>query len=272
LRNTHPTPILELNAVLHELVTSAQSILGDNFVAAYLQGSFAVGDFDNDSDVDFIVVMEGEASDDQAAALQSMHARFCDLASYWARHLEGSYFPKAALRRYDPAGPPPLYVDNGSRELVRSHHDNTLVVRWVLREYGITLAGPDARTLIDPVSATELRQEILSTMRRWAEMIFAEPEQMNNRWYQPFAVLSYCRMLHTIQTGRIGSKPAAAQWAADALDSRWGGLIQRARQERLNQYLKIHQPADPADFNSTLDFIRYALEARRPFDTGSNTV
>ena len=50
---TDPTPFSDLNAVLRELVTSAQAALGENFLAAYLQGSFAVGDFDADSDVDF---------------------------------------------------------------------------------------------------------------------------------------------------------------------------------------------------------------------------
>ena len=39
----HPTPDLELNAVLRELVTSVQAILGDTFIGAYLQGSFALG-------------------------------------------------------------------------------------------------------------------------------------------------------------------------------------------------------------------------------------
>ena len=39
-----PTPDLELNAVLHELVTGVQAILVGNFLAVYLQGSFALGD------------------------------------------------------------------------------------------------------------------------------------------------------------------------------------------------------------------------------------
>ncbi len=44
-----PTPYPELNAVLQELVQSVQAVLRDNFVAACLQGSFAVGDFDRHS-------------------------------------------------------------------------------------------------------------------------------------------------------------------------------------------------------------------------------
>src|SRR6478735_2122255 len=73
-RHLHPpmdhwTPYTELNSVLEELVTSVRSALGDAFVGAYLQGSFAVGDFDQHSDVDFIIVVKEELSDDFVAAL-----------------------------------------------------------------------------------------------------------------------------------------------------------------------------------------------------------
>jgi len=68
-----PTPYLELNSVLGVLVDGIRNILGDNFVGAYLQGSFAVGDFDIHSDVDFIIVTEEELSDTQLDSLQGIH-------------------------------------------------------------------------------------------------------------------------------------------------------------------------------------------------------
>ena len=263
MKTSHPTPDLELNGVLRELVTSVQAILGDTFVGAYLQGSFATGGWDIHCDVDFGVAIDREISETDLAALQAMHARIYDLESNWAQHLEGSYFPKETLRRGDPTKAPLLYLDNASRELVRSDHDNTLVVRWVVRERGITLAGPDPRELIDPVLADDLRQEVLATMRDWAQEIFADPNQVNNRWAQPFIVLSYCRMLYTLETGRIESKPVGARWAKKTLDSRWADLIQRAWEERPNPSLKVRQQADPGDLERTLDFIRYALDLSR---------
>ena len=86
-----PTPYPELNRVLRELVESQQEILRANFVCAYLQGSFAVGDFDEHSDCDFTVVTEDDLSEVEVAALQSMHERIYDLDAAWAKHLEGSY-------------------------------------------------------------------------------------------------------------------------------------------------------------------------------------
>jgi predicted nucleotidyltransferase len=260
-----PTPDPELNTVLHNLVTSARQVLGGNFVAAYLQGSFALGDWDADSDVDFLIAIEHEASAADLPALQSMHAGIFGLECRWAKHLEGSYFPKQLLKRADPARTPLLYLDNMSRQLTRSDHDNGLVVRWIVRECGITLAGPAPKALIDPVPADDLREEVSATMRDWAREIFAGRYPIDNRWAQPFVVLSYCRMLHTLAAARIGSKPAGAEWAKRALDARWAGLIDRARDGRPNPSLKVRLPADPGDLERTLDFIRYALDAQAQF-------
>jgi predicted nucleotidyltransferase len=262
----HITPDNELNWVLRELVSSIQSILGENFIGAYLQGSFALGDWDFFSDVDFITAIEHEVSAAELEALQAMHARIYRLESHWAMHLEGSYIPREILRRKefprrtDPARTPLQYLDNTFSYLVPSDHDNTLVVRWVTREHGITLAGPDPKTLIDPVPPDDLCQEVLAILRNWAEQIFADPAQINNRFYQPYAVLSYCRMLYTQHTGTVSSKPAAARWAQETLNSRWRDLIQRARDERAYPSLRVRQPADAEDLKRTLEFIAYALE------------
>jgi predicted nucleotidyltransferase len=261
-----PTPDLELNWVLRELVTSIQAILGDNLIGVYLQGSFALGDWDAFSDVDFDVAIEHEVPEADLAALQAMHARIYMLESHWAMHLEGSYIPREILRRADPSRKPLQFLDNTFSRLVPSDHDNTLVVRWVLRERGITLAGPPARTLIDPVPPDDLCQEVLAIMRNWAEQIFADPAQINNRFYQPYAVLSYCRMLFTQRTGTVNSKPAAARWGQATLDSRWSDLIQRARDDRPYPSLRVRQPADAEDLKRTVEFIAYVLEVSRELE------
>ncbi|MCO5189401.1 MAG: DUF4111 domain-containing protein [Anaerolineae bacterium] len=257
-----PTPYSELNSVLHDLVTSAQAILGSNFIGAYLQGSFAVGDFDEHSDCDFNMIIRQPLNEAELAALQAMHARIFDQELRWAKHLEGSYFTRESVRRFDPDDEPLWYLDNGSRQLIQHKHDDTLVVRWSLRERGITLAGLDIKTLIDPIEPDALRREVADVMASWADLLFNDPNEMNNVWYQMFAVLSYCRMLHTVQTARVESKPVSARWAKNNLDPRWIGLIDRALAKRPNQYENVHVPADPAELALTLEFIRYMLDLR----------
>jgi hypothetical protein len=230
-----------------------------------------VGDFDLHSDVDWAVITEDELSNEQVNALQAMHGRIFQLEPHWAQHLEGSYFPKNVLRTVSGCGKPLWYLDNGSRVLIQSDHCNTVVVRWVLREKGVALAGPPPALLIDPISADTLRKDIFDTLNGWGREILDQPERYRNRFYQGYLVLNYCRMLHDLQNGTVGSKRAGAEWAKATLDPRWGGLIDRGWNGRPRPEVSIRQPADPEDFRATLTFIEYIMKASQRFADGTDS-
>jgi predicted nucleotidyltransferase len=259
-----PTDYSDLNEVLRELTSSAQAILGDNFCGAYLQGSFAVGDADEESDVDFIVVTNDDVTDEQAAALQAMHQRLYALPTPWAQHLEGSYFPKEKLRRVDRSRAPLLYLDNGATELIRDNHCNTAVVRWSLRECGVVLAGPEPKSLIDPVSGDQLRDEVRDAMGEWVKYLSSPTKAggMSQR-LQTLVVLSFCRILQTLESGRVTSKPGAGEWALGALDPEWSNLIRQALHDRPDQWGQVYRPADPEVAERTFAFVDYALSRSR---------
>lgn len=255
-----PTTYPELNDVLQELISRLKAILEEEFLGAYLQGSFAVGGYDRHSDVDFVFVTESELTEIDVHPLQVMHAGIFKLDSPWAQHLDGSYFPKEVLKLPPQPSKQLWYLDNGSSELVKSTHCNTLVVRWGVREHGVTLAGPSPKTLVDPVPVDKLHDEIREVISEWGEEILSNPERFNNRFYQSFIVLSYCRMLHDLQTGSIGSKHTGAEWAKTHLDPSWRGLIDRTWDARPNPEVTSRQPADNQDFERTLEFVRYVIE------------
>ena len=259
-----PTPFLDLNGVLAELVRSQRRVLGASFVGTYLQGSFAVGDSDEHSDVDFVVATENELADPQVQALQAVHGRIFDLESEWARHLEGSYFPRPVLRSCSRRGEQLWYLDNGSRSLVRSDHCNTAVVRSTVRERGVCLAGPAPTELVDAVPVEVLREEILSVVIDWGRKILSAPDEYRNRFYQGFIVLSYCRMLRDLRVGSVGSKRTGAEWTKENLDPAWAGLIDRAWLTRPNPAVSVRQAPDPEDFARTLDFVRHAIAMAMP--------
>lgn len=92
-----------------------QNALKRKLVGAYLVGSLATGDFDLDSDIDFLIVTDAELSDEELRLLQALHIEIHDLDYYPAKHLEGSYISRAVLIEADLVGVQPLwYVDNGS--------------------------------------------------------------------------------------------------------------------------------------------------------------
>jgi Domain of unknown function (DUF4111)/Nucleotidyltransferase domain len=262
-----PTAFPDLNAVLAELVAGAREILGDNFVGAYLQGSFAVGEADEHSDVDFLVVVEREPTEAEQRELQALQERLFTLPTEWAQHLEGSYVPREQLRHLDPERRPWFYFDNGATEPEWDNHDNTAVVRWSLREHGLVLAGPDPRELVDPVSADDLRADALWALDEW-EAWLPTLKSWSAR-FQPEAVLAYCRILHTVRTGRVATKPEAAEWALKVVDAEWRPLIQQARAERPDPWARVTRPADPELVDRTLEFVDYAARRSREIPTAA---
>src|SRR2546425_12563787 len=64
-----PTPYAALNVVLDTFVGRARELLADNFIGAYLQGSFALGDLDEKSDVDFVIAVARDIADADVPAL-----------------------------------------------------------------------------------------------------------------------------------------------------------------------------------------------------------
>jgi hypothetical protein len=253
------TPYTELNSVLHALVCDVKRTLGANFVGAYLQGSFAIGDFDDHSDVDFVAVVDEQLSRNQVDQLHAVHKRIFTIDCEWAKHLEGSYFPRDVIRASNRSGEALWYLDHGSSTLIQSDHCNTLVVRSVVREYGITLAGPDPKTLVPPIDNDALASEIKRTMLTWGESILAEPERYGNRFYQGYIVLNYCRMLHDLVRRRPGSKREGASWAKSVLDPEWSELIDRAWAGRVNPAVSVKEPANPADYEATIRFLKVML-------------
>ena len=258
-----PTPVPALNAVLGELVRGMQAVLGDAFVAACLQGSFAVGDFDEYSDADYIAVVKQPLTGEQVGELQGLHGRIRDLDNPWTAHLEGSYFPADVLRSCARRGEPLWYADRGHRTLVPGTHCNTAVVRQVVRQHGIRLAGAEPATLVDPVPVDLLRGEIVSAMVGWGQEILAGPGKWANRFYQGFIVLNYCRAWCDLCTGTVGSKRRGTEWAKARLEPVWTGLIDRAWDTRVDTAKTWNLPADPHDYQQTLELLALIMAAMR---------
>ncbi|HYN23503.1 MAG TPA: aminoglycoside adenylyltransferase domain-containing protein [Pyrinomonadaceae bacterium] len=258
MKATHPTPYADVNTVLLEILSGVQTILGSRFIGFYLFGSLASGDFDRDSDVDFIVVSEIEISPDLFSALQAMHARIATIASWCATQLDGSYISHHALRRYDPANAVHPHIDRGVGENLRmmQHDSDWMIQRHNLREQGLVVAGPGPQTLIDAVLPRELRQAVLDMLHSWLAPMIDDPAPLKTRGYQSYIVLTLCRMLYTLEFGTVVSKPVAARWARETLGERWAPLIEHARVGR--QHPRLEAEAD--DVNATLDFVRYTIE------------
>ncbi len=261
MKTISPTPYPDVNEILDVLLSSVKEILENHFLGMYLFGSLANGDFDGHSDIDVLIVTAAEISSTMFSSLQEMHGRLSHIDSPWANQLEVSYIPRIPLQRFDGGSTIHPHLDRGSGEKLHMmmHAQDWIIQRHILRERGIVVAGPEVKTLLDPISPNELRQAVVDVLPLWASPILDDPAQINKRGYQSFFVLSLCRMLYTMKHGGIVSKPFAANWAKENLDEKWTGLIERA-------WLGRQTPGVDAkldDINETLELIRYALKYSR---------
>ncbi len=222
--NNNPTQFPELNELLVDLVEKTSKILGDNFVGAYLQGSAALGALDMQSDCDFIVVIKRQLTSEQEKQIRKLHDEIPTRQGHWVHHIEGSYAPQDELKDLSSLGKKWLYNDHGHRTMEWATHCNSEVVRWILREHGITIIGPDLKDLVDKVDPDVLRikmrkdiKTLLPDMLTWIN--FDSP------WAQRYTVTTFCRILYTIATGEVGSKKQSLEWARDNLDPKWKELI-----------------------------------------------
>lgn len=260
----HPYP--ELRDVLSIFVNEIAAELRENLVGIYLVGSIASGDFDADSDVDFLVVTNTELTEANMKLLQDIQVKVHKIDCYPAKHLEGSYISIGELNDWNTVGQKKLYYfDNGSTAYEQSTHDNQWHVRWILRERGVTLVGPRPEILLQAVPLNELRNEIKTAMLHIKRLFEDEIDRplsfFNSRFGQSFFVLTCCRILHTLHTGTVQSKKAGMQWAMQVVDPKWVLLIDQAWKERegVRFGIKIGQRAELTLLRETLEFIRYAL-------------
>ncbi|PYN05142.1 MAG: hypothetical protein DME07_00985 [Candidatus Rokuibacteriota bacterium] len=246
------TPYPEINAVLHELHAGARAILGRQLVGFYLEGSLALGGFAPDrSDIDFVMVTDGECSVETFNELKTMHERIANGASKWARELEGSYISRRALRHDRQPAAHPNLERYSSLVMVRPETGYWIIHRHILREHGIALAGPPPRTLIDPVEPDDLRAAVLGILREWWRPMLVDGPLLRHGGYRRYAVLTMSRMLYTMRHGAITTKPIAATWAEETLDQRWVSLVRVA--------LAPSTDAAP-DLDATVAYIGYTCE------------
>lgn len=252
------TPYAEVNSLLDSLLTGVQSILGEELIGFYLDGSLALGDFDPaTSDVDFIAAIARPLPPAAFEALADTHRRIRDSGLPFATELEGSYIHLSALRRHDPTDAVYPNLERGPNEVLKlkEHHSDWVIHRYTVREHGITLFGPPTATLIDPVSADDVRAATVGVLRSWwgtaAGLIYvrnASPGVL-----AIYIVPTMCRALYALEYGAVISKPAACLWALHALDQQWQPLIESA----------LRGSTDPSIRGQTPAFVRFTVDSGR---------
>jgi predicted nucleotidyltransferase len=246
----------EVTLLLDDLVSRITDALGDNLVGVYLGGSLALGGFEpQTSDVDVLVVTERPLSATDMTRLAALHERLPTAHNEFAQEYEVYYLDRVSIRRFAPGQ---QHVKVGPDEPLHwaEHRPSWVLERWTARECGIALAGPDLKTLIDPVSPEDLRSaaagELRVRLRHWSDGSWPRRE-LSHLGVQAYEVETACRALFTIETGEMSSKRDAVGWAVLTLPERWHPLI------ACSQSCRRDWTRNETRIPDVLDFLRWAI-------------
>jgi predicted nucleotidyltransferase len=247
----------EVAALIDALLPEIGEALAEDFVGASVTGSWALGGADEKSDVDIVVATARPVSDDEFAALKALHDRIPPKNNEFGREYEVFYIDLETLRRWAP-GQRHLRAEPTQPFQWETHRANFVLERRVLREHGVTLAGPDPKSLVDAVSPDEMREaarrEILVRLDDWAGGQ-PMPGWLGAAGAQGFEVETMCRALYTLTTGELCSKKAGVEWALAALPAEWHNLIEWAWLHH-----KDDATRDTSRLPEVIAFVRYAAE------------
>lgn len=106
--------------------------------------------------------------------------------------------------------------------------------RAILRESGITLAGPTPNSLIDPISLEDRQSAVRDFLHEWWQPMLTDSTRLEDGEYRVYTVQTMARALCTLETGELLSKPSAIRWALEQLPGEWHETV-RSRQPTMIQ-------------------------------------
>ena len=144
---------------------------------------------------------------------------------------------------------------NEHKFYVAPHGRDWVIQRHIIREGGVVLAGPEPKSLIDPVSPDDIRRAVTGISQEWWFPMLEDPSWLKEHGgeYHAFAILTMCRSLCALERGTVVSKPVAAKWAQQTLDGKWPEVIEQA--------LAAQKGKEDFDLlDDALELIRYTME------------
>lgn len=210
---------------LDHLAKELQANLGPNVRGLYVYGSLTQNTFDvRRSDVDCVAVIRRRLSPAVESRLRAGLRRL-RTRHPWMRRLQLSILIQRELLRCNGDG----WLYQFGR-LSRSGSDGNPIIWANILESGRVVFGTDPHSFVPPITPALMRAALereVGYLR--AELVTKRASVWRSRGaYRRYATLTACRILYTLETGRVASKRTAAVWALRRLPSVHRAIVRRA--------------------------------------------
>lgn len=213
--------------LLDDFVGMCREIIGkDMLTGIYLHGSMAMGCFNPEkSDIDLIVVVEGEISDEQKMKFMEQVVRLNERAP--AKGLELSIVQRKYCRPFVYPTPYELHFSPDHLQWFRERpedyvrnmkgEDKDLAAHFtIINRYGITLYGGAVCDVFGEVPKKDYADSI------WYDVENAGADIEGNPVY---VILNLCRAAAFMREGLCLSKAGGGEWGLENISEEYRGLI-----------------------------------------------
>uniref|UniRef100_A4XUC2 Aminoglycoside (3'') (9) adenylyltransferase n=1 Tax=Ectopseudomonas mendocina (strain ymp) TaxID=399739 RepID=A4XUC2_ECTM1 len=225
-----------MNLQISNALTLLHHHLGDNLLAVHLFGSAVSGGLKPASDIDLLVTVRTPLSDSIRKALMTDLLRLSAWpATAHLRPLEVTLLVHDAVRpwRYRPMRELQFgewlrdELQAGRFEPAMADHDLAILLSKA-RQHAISLLGPPAAELFEPVPEADMIHALHDTAAQWNGPDDWLGDECN-------VVLALARIWLTLSSGEIAAKDVAADWLLERLPPEHRPLLETARDVYLGQ-------------------------------------
>ncbi len=219
------TPCQHVAALLALLAGQLRADLGRNVVGLYVYGSLTQHAFDaRRSDVDCVALIRRGLSPAVVSRLRTNLRRLSARHS-WMQRLQLTILVQRELLRFNGDG----WLYQFGR-LSRTGSDGNPIVWANILESGHVVFGADPHSFVPPITPAVMRRALereVGYLR--AELVTKRTSVWRRRaTYRRYAAFTACRILYTLETGRVAPKRTAAVWALRRLPSVHRAIVSRA--------------------------------------------
>ena len=222
--------VRDARATLSDLAAAIEGHFGTDLLGLYLFGSLAAGGFyPGKSDLDLVAVIATEVDEgSQLEQLRSLHDAFVSERPRWIERIEVAYVERSVLQTFGDRAHgraavispgEPLHIRDVGAEFTLDWHSVTT--------QGETIFGPPPLEIGPQVSDSAYRHAVEAVLNEWPNRV-REPWVAYVPAHQGYVVMTLCRALYALATGKQAPKEEAATWAA-ARYPEWSHFIAEAQ-------------------------------------------
>lgn len=155
------------------------------------------------------------------------------------------------LQNIFPPKTPRPYIGEGIFYPEAPYGNEWIIDQYLLYKHGISLIGPDFKTMVQPISIEDVRDAcVRDLLEEWQPKI-ADSTYLENSHYQSYVILNLCRILYTVLCHSTATKKASAAWVRCELAPQWNSLIQTAENWQYGKEINLTE--------ETKEFIQFVV-------------